>query len=192
MGWVSTPALAIAVSREGALGMIGADGLAAETLRGQLETVTAAIGPGDRVGVNFLVPFLDLAAFDVAAELAAVVECFYGEPGPALVARAHDAEALMSWQVGCLDEALAAAEAGCDWWSCKEPRRADTSEAAKRFFHSSHRCAALSMSPSSRRAASAVGRRWRPRSRAGRMPFASEPCCWPLRRQTPVPTMSPP
>jgi len=110
MGAVSTPALAAAVARAGGLGMIGAAGLDAR----QLASAMAAAGPDARIGVNFLVPFLDLAAVDVAAAHSALVECFYGDPDSPLVARVHDGGALAAWQVGSRDEALAAEAAGCD------------------------------------------------------------------------------
>ena len=113
MGGVSTPELAAAVAGEGGLGMIGAAGLPPAAVVDQLAAATAA-GHDGRVGVSFLVPFLDLAAFDAAAPRARVVECFYGDPDPGLVARAHAAGALAAWQVGSRDEAVAAADAGCD------------------------------------------------------------------------------
>src|SRR3954464_7778081 len=87
MGGVSTPALAAAVAREGGLGMIGAAGLGAADLRAQLDDARAAAGPDSRIGVNFLMPFLDVAVLDAASTLAPVVECFYGDPDAAVVAR---------------------------------------------------------------------------------------------------------
>ena len=114
MGAVSTPALAAAVASEGALGMLGAAGLSPAQLADQLVAAAAAAGPEARIGVNFLVPFLDPAAFEAAAALAPVVECFYGDPDPALVARGHQAGALVAWQVGSREEALAGEAAGCD------------------------------------------------------------------------------
>lgn len=115
MGAVSTPALAAAVAREGGLGMIGAAGLAPDEVARQVEAAMTAAGPGARVGANFLMPFLDLAAFEAAAATAVVVECFYGEPDAALVARGHDAGALVAWQVGSVDEAKEAVAGGCDF-----------------------------------------------------------------------------
>jgi NAD(P)H-dependent flavin oxidoreductase YrpB (nitropropane dioxygenase family) len=115
MGAVSTVALSAAVAREGALGMIGAAGLSADEVARQLEAVAQLAGPEACVGVNFLVPFLDPAAFASAASTARVVECFYADPDAALVGRAHDAGALAAWQVGSRDEAMAAIDAGCDF-----------------------------------------------------------------------------
>jgi NAD(P)H-dependent flavin oxidoreductase YrpB (nitropropane dioxygenase family) len=115
MGGVSTPELAAAVAGEGGLGMLGAAGLTAEQVADQIRTALGAAGEGGYVGVNFLVPFLDRAAFDAAAALAPVVECFYGAPEEELVDRGRAGGALVAWQVGSLDEARAAVDAGCDF-----------------------------------------------------------------------------
>lgn len=66
------------------------------------------------VGVNFLVPFLDRDALNDAALRSALVEFFWGEPDPDLVAVAHGGETYVAWQVGSVDEALKARDAGCD------------------------------------------------------------------------------
>lgn len=49
-----------------------------------------------------------------AAKVSRVVECFYTEPDPEFVRIVHDHGALASWQVGSTEEALKAAEVGCD------------------------------------------------------------------------------
>ena len=109
IGGMASPDLAIAVARAGALGMLsGAAG--ADALVEQLD----AVPPELAVGVNFLIPFLDRTAFDEAVAGARLVELFWGEPDAALVTRVHDAGGLASWQVGSVDEARAAQEAGCD------------------------------------------------------------------------------
>lgn len=114
MAAVTTPALAAAVAREGGLGMIAAAGLAAEQVIAQTTAAREAAGAGACIGVNFLVPFLDAAALDAASSVAVVVECFYGDPDVAVVRRVHEGGALAAWQVGSLDEARAAVDAGCD------------------------------------------------------------------------------
>lgn len=114
MGSVTTPALAAAVAREGGLGMIAAAGHSAEAVVEQLHAATDAAGAAGRVGANFLVPFLDEGALDAASTVAAVVECFYGDPDLSIVRRIHDGGALAAWQVGSLDEACAAVDVGCD------------------------------------------------------------------------------
>ena len=51
-------------------------------------------------GVNFLVPFLDPSCVKAAVGRARVLEWFYGQPDPALVAEAHAGDSLAGWQVG--------------------------------------------------------------------------------------------
>ncbi|HET6793596.1 MAG TPA: nitronate monooxygenase, partial [Acidimicrobiales bacterium] len=111
MGGVATPELALAVTGAGALGMLGTPG-GADALTATLDDVTGrADGP---VGINFLMPFCDPAAVEVAAARLRLVEFFWGGPDPAMVARVHDGGALCAWQVGSADEASAAYDAGCD------------------------------------------------------------------------------
>jgi NAD(P)H-dependent flavin oxidoreductase YrpB (nitropropane dioxygenase family) len=68
------------------------------------------------VGVGFFA--FDLPKMTNELELASararVVDVFWGDPDPAVVKRIHAGGALAFWQVGSLDEALAAADAGCD------------------------------------------------------------------------------
>jgi NAD(P)H-dependent flavin oxidoreductase YrpB (nitropropane dioxygenase family) len=113
MGGVATPELAAAVADAGALGMVNMVMVPADDARVALDAlIKQTTGP---VGMNFLMPFLDPAAVEVAASRVRVVEFFYGEPDATLVRRVHDGGALAAWQVGSLVEALAAAEAGCDF-----------------------------------------------------------------------------
>jgi NAD(P)H-dependent flavin oxidoreductase YrpB (nitropropane dioxygenase family) len=67
------------------------------------------------MGVNFLVPFVDRECVAVAAARLRVVEFFFGEPDAALVEQAHGGGALAAWQIGSVEEARAAAGAGCDF-----------------------------------------------------------------------------
>lgn len=107
MGGMSSPALAIAVARAGGIGMLSA---VVPNLEAQLDAV-----PGDvAVGVNFLMPFLDLRAVDAVAPRSALVEFFWGDPVAELVSRVHAGGARAAWQVGTAEEAKAAADAGCD------------------------------------------------------------------------------
>jgi NAD(P)H-dependent flavin oxidoreductase YrpB (nitropropane dioxygenase family) len=113
MGRVSTPELAAAVSDAGGLGMVNMVLAPAEDVAVALAAlVKETTGP---VGINFLMPFLDVAAVDAAAPHCRVVEFFYGDPQPGLVERVHQAGALADWQVGSADEARAAVQAGCDF-----------------------------------------------------------------------------
>ena len=71
---------------------------------------------GGPVGVGFFA--FDLPGMTKELELAAVsarvVDVSWGDPDPVVVTRIHAGGALAFWQVGSLDEALAAAGAGCD------------------------------------------------------------------------------
>jgi NAD(P)H-dependent flavin oxidoreductase YrpB (nitropropane dioxygenase family) len=68
------------------------------------------------VGVGFFA--FDLPGrteeLEMAAARARVVELFWGDPDPVVVNRVHAGGALAFWQVGSFDEALTAADAGCD------------------------------------------------------------------------------
>jgi nitronate monooxygenase len=117
---IATPALAAAVAGAGGLGMLavwGAQGVAPEEIAAVLDALPRDV-PG-AYGANFVLRFVDPARRDAclraAAERARVVECFYSDPDPEVVAIVHDSGALASWQVGSREEALAAQEAGCDF-----------------------------------------------------------------------------
>jgi NAD(P)H-dependent flavin oxidoreductase YrpB (nitropropane dioxygenase family) len=102
LGGVGTTDLAAAVISAGGLGMVP-DGVGAPD---------AALGPA---GIGFLMPFVP--APEVVSERVGTVrvaEFFMGEPDTALVRAGHAAGALVSWQVGSVDEARAAEAAGCD------------------------------------------------------------------------------
>jgi nitronate monooxygenase len=113
MGGVTTPELVAAVAGAGAVGMVPAQMLPADALAALLDDLT---GRTDGVvGVTFLLPFgADPGAVEAAAAGARLVDFYYGDPDPALVARVHDGGALASWQAGSVVEARAAADAGCD------------------------------------------------------------------------------
>lgn len=113
MGGIATAELAGAVAGAGALGMIGGVRLSAATLAKQLDGLGKEIR--QRVGVNFLMPFLDRECLEVAATRVRVVEFFFGEPDADLVHTVHSGGALAAWQVGSVEEARAAANVGCDF-----------------------------------------------------------------------------
>jgi nitronate monooxygenase len=110
MGGASTPELAAAVSNAGGLGMLTASAADVQA------DVTAALAAtaGRPIGINFLMPFFDRAVLEAVAPRVRLVDWFWGQPDPVLVGIAHDAGALAGWQVGTRDEAVAAADAGCD------------------------------------------------------------------------------
>ena len=109
MGGASTPELAAAVSNAGGLGMLTVSGNVLADVRTAL-----AAAPMRPVGINFLMPFFEPALLEAVAPLVRLVDWFWGQPDPELVGIAHDAGALAAWQVGTRDEAVAAADAGCD------------------------------------------------------------------------------
>ena len=65
-------------------------------------------------GVNFIVPLMDRASLELAAERAPYVDFFLADPDPALVALVHGGGAVCGWQVESAEEARAAEAAGCD------------------------------------------------------------------------------
>jgi nitronate monooxygenase len=120
MGAVSPPALAAAVSNAGGLGMVGTARWGGRKLSNLDRLIDAVQALTDRpFGINFVVsdPHMESTepgCFALAARRAQVVEFFWRWPDPALVEQVHEQGALVSWQVGSREEALAAQEAGAD------------------------------------------------------------------------------
>jgi len=112
MGSISTPELAAAVSNAGALGMVNLSTVAVGDISGVFDDLDGRTSRP--VGANFLMPFLDDSAVDLAARRCRLIEFFYGDPLPKLVDQVHTAGALAAWQVGSIEEARSAADAGCD------------------------------------------------------------------------------
>ena len=115
MGGVAVPELAGAVAGAGALGM-----LCEFDVEEAADRMTRAlnIAGGGAVGMGFFGHWIDtdLATFEAAAAQLRVVEVFWTNPDAGLVKRARQAgSALVAWQVGSLEGALAAADAGCDF-----------------------------------------------------------------------------
>jgi nitronate monooxygenase len=113
MPGIVTTELACAVAGEGALATVPATLVPAPVLAERIEAIQQQTGA--RVGVNFLMPYLDTDAVDEAARRARVVEFFYGAPSRDLVHRVHVGGALACWQAGSLEEAAEAEAAGCDF-----------------------------------------------------------------------------
>jgi nitronate monooxygenase len=112
MGGVSTPELIAAVTEAGGMGALGAGPMPGPVLASVLEQVRAKTrGP---LLVNFLIPLMEIDAIEIAATRVQCVDFYHGEPDASLIARVHRAGAIAGWQVGSLDHALKAAEAGCD------------------------------------------------------------------------------
>ncbi|GAC1598286.1 MAG: hypothetical protein NVS3B21_23690 [Acidimicrobiales bacterium] len=112
MGSVSTPALAVAVADAGGVGTITALGMTAVQLDGMLADMAARTSGA--LAVNFLTQQIDREAVAAAASRVRMIDFFWADPDGSLVEIAHRGGALACWQVGSLDEASAAADAGCD------------------------------------------------------------------------------
>jgi nitronate monooxygenase len=109
MSRIVTPRMAAEVSDLGGLGMLAiarAKAAAARRLVDEVRQLTTR-----PVGAGFLVLFLDRDALEeVAAELP-IIEFFWGWPDASLVPEG----CICGWQVGTVDEARAAVDAGCDY-----------------------------------------------------------------------------
>src|SRR2546425_4844394 len=119
IGGLARPQLATAISDAGGLGMAYAGSFDPNQMIEVFEDMrhrTSGV-----FGANFLIPeafVSDLNEIreqvETASKLVKVVEFFYRQPDPSLVDLVHQGGALASWQVGSNEEAVAAAEAGCD------------------------------------------------------------------------------
>ena len=112
MGPVSTLDLAIAVAESGGIGSITALGMPADALDTILVEMTSRTD--GVLAANFLTAGIDRDAVAAAAARARIVDFFWADPDASLVEIVHRAGALACWQVGSLDEAKAATDAGCD------------------------------------------------------------------------------
>src|SRR5256885_9245592 len=118
-GGLARPQLATAVSEAGGLGMVYAGSFDPNQMTEVFEDIrrrTSGV-----FGANFLIPEAFVSHLneireqvETASKLVKVVEFFYRQPDPSLVDLVHQGGALASWQVGSNEEAVAAAEAGCD------------------------------------------------------------------------------
>lgn len=113
MGGICTPALVAAVNDAGGMGMIGVAGVPPQAIDSVLEPVDAATeGPW---GVNFLTPLLETREpVEVVAGRVKVVDFYHSEPDATLVDIVHQGGSLAGWQVGSVESARAAVDAGCD------------------------------------------------------------------------------
>ena len=116
IGGCASPRLAAAVAEAGGLGMVSVTGDPPDIVAAQLDQARQlSAGP---IGAHFFMLMTDPAtapeSVAAAAERAPLVDFFYADPDPNLVDIVHAAGALVSWQVGSVEEARAAADAGCD------------------------------------------------------------------------------
>jgi len=113
MGSVGGPELAAAVSQAGGLGTNTVAGLTPNEVEARVDLIrTQTKKP---FALNFLIPVVDTEAVKAAARACRVVDFFWGRPDAELVRIAHAGGALVSWQTGSLEEAVAAEAAGCDF-----------------------------------------------------------------------------
>jgi nitronate monooxygenase len=112
MGPVSTPDLAMAVADAGGVGSVTAQWLGAAEVDEMLAGVAARTN--GVIAANFMTQDIDREAVEAAAARVRMVDFFWADPDPALVALVHRNGALACWQVGSVAEARAAAHAGCD------------------------------------------------------------------------------
>jgi len=112
MGSVSSPDLVVAVAEAGGVGSLTSAGMSLPYLMRLLDGITARTDGA--VAVNFLTSDLDPEVVAAAAARVRLVDFFWSQPVPALIDIAHQAGALVSWQVGSVSEARAAQDAGAD------------------------------------------------------------------------------
>jgi nitronate monooxygenase len=117
IGGCASPWLAAAVAEAGGLGMVSLTGDPPEVVAAQLDQARQlSAGP---IGAHFFLLMVDRdsapESVAAAAERAPVVDFFYADPDSKLIGIVHAAGALASWQIGSVDEARAAADAGCDF-----------------------------------------------------------------------------
>jgi nitronate monooxygenase len=112
MGSVASPDLVVAVADAGGIGSLTTTGMSAPFLTKVLDEIgqrTSGV-----VAANFLTAAIDVELVALAAAKVGLVDFFWSDPDPAMVEVAHEAGALVSWQVGSVAEASAAADAGVD------------------------------------------------------------------------------
>jgi nitronate monooxygenase len=106
---VVSPSLVAAVSEAGGLGMLAIGRQGPAVIDGQLdELLELTVRP---VGATFIVKFLDPATFERVVERLAIIELFWGWPDGGLVRPG----VVTGWQVGSVEEAKAAVDAGCSY-----------------------------------------------------------------------------
>jgi nitronate monooxygenase len=116
MGYLASARLAKGVADAGGLGIVSVYSPPQELVAGILDDL-AEHTPGV-IGGNIMPIVVDpdrlLELVAITAQRVRVVDFFYSNPDPALVKVVHAHGALACWQVGSREEAVAAAEAGCD------------------------------------------------------------------------------
>jgi nitronate monooxygenase len=112
MGAVSPPALAAAVAEAGAVGSLGSLGMSADDVVRAIEQARARTS--GVLAVNVVTEDVDEEVVAAAAARVPLVDFTWLDPRPRLVELVHAAGALAGWQVGSVEEARAAVDAGVD------------------------------------------------------------------------------
>jgi len=112
MGTVSSPQLAVAVAGAGGIGSVNTLAMSRDVLRRCLDEMREQTD--GVLAVSFLTNDIDLDAVADGAARARVIDFFWSDPRSDLVDIAHRGGALVNWQVGSRQEALAAVRAGAD------------------------------------------------------------------------------
>ncbi len=113
MGSVAQAELAAAVSDAGGLGTVALPGLSPAAITAQLRAAGALTRKA--LVASLLVPFMTPEILEAAlGERISAVWFFWGEPNVADVVKCHRAGAMVIWQCGSVDEAVAAKSAGVD------------------------------------------------------------------------------
>ncbi|MEY2581079.1 MAG: nitronate monooxygenase [Ilumatobacteraceae bacterium] len=107
MSGTATAALAAAVSNAGGLGMIGVGGQQLAVVERYLDEVATLTGAP--VGATCIAQFVPPDVVELLASRLPIVEFFYEWPDAARV----PTDVICGWQVGSVDEAKAAVDAGC-------------------------------------------------------------------------------
>lgn len=118
MGRFARPELAAAVASAGGLGLVSIAENPDPSWVAKVLEETRQLTDG-AIGANVLGPDphdeTDRQCIVAASSRVRVVDCFWADPDPAIVEIVHAGGALASWQVGSLEEAVAAERAGCDF-----------------------------------------------------------------------------
>ncbi len=111
-GGMAGPQLTAAVSKAGGCGVLGMGGLPAPYIREQIQRVRALTN--QPFGVNIILPLLQEGQIETCfAEAVPLLVLFWGDPEP-YVKEAHRVGTKVFLQVGSVEEAVTAANAGVD------------------------------------------------------------------------------
>ena len=112
MGAISSPDLAVAVADAGGVGTVTSLGAPPDVFLARLDDMRRRTD--GVLSANVLLPDVDTGFLTAVAERVRLLDFFWFDPQPQLVELVHRAGALAGWQVGSVEEARAAADAGCD------------------------------------------------------------------------------